>query len=244
MGHWAQWMDTIGEEHLARAKRILDLWHLERQMSRGFEAVIDDHEGLTRQRAQLSQLLRRGRADRVLTVLRGLGTAHGPAGQGAATPKALTATITYIEPQRQAIVHYEAEQAVGEHVGSGAVEKAGDLVVNRRFKGRRGMRWRRGSAEGILAPRILHLNRDGNACCQKRRNRTSKAADPPGSFVMLPERTVASGGRPSTSGTGETATAAPAWPGHPRTAPPARCRALSGTGSAHGMPACPRACCG
>ena len=176
LGDGARWIDTVGDEHFARAKRILDLWHLERQVRRGLRAVIDDHEELTRQRAQLSQLLRRGQADEVLTVLRGLAAQQTSAGDGAAMPKELSATITYVAGHRQVIVDYEAEQAAGEHVGSGAVEKAGDIVVNRRFKGRRGMRWWRANADGILALRILHLNRDWDAYWQKRRNRASKAA--------------------------------------------------------------------
>ena len=176
LGDGARWIDTVGDEHFARAKRILDLWHLERQGSRGLKAVIDDHEELTRQRAQLSQLLRRGQGDEVLTVLRGLAAQQTSAGDGAAMPQKLSATITYVAGHRQAIVDDEAEQAAGEHVGSGAVEKAGDIVVNRRFKGRRGMRWWRANADGILALRILHLNRDWDAYWQKRRNCASKAA--------------------------------------------------------------------
>lgn len=176
LGDGARWIDTVGDEHFARAKRILDLWHLERQVSRGLTAAIDNKEELTRQRVKVSQLIRRGQADQVLTVLRGLAAQQASAGDRAEVPKELSATITYVAGHRQAIVDYEAEQAAGEHVGSGAVEKAGDVVVNRRFKGRRGMRWWRANADGILALRILHLNRDWDAYWQKRRNRASKAA--------------------------------------------------------------------
>jgi len=180
LGDGAKWIDSVGEEHFWRAQRILDLWHLERQVSRGLKAAIDDKAELTRQRATISQLIRRGQADQVLTVLRGraaqTASAGGALGAGAQVPKELAATITYVAEHRQAIVDYEAEKAAGEHVGSGAVEKAGDVVVNRRFKGRRGMRWGRNNADGILALRTLHLNGDWDAHWQKRRKPQGKAA--------------------------------------------------------------------
>ncbi len=176
LGDGAKWIDTVGDEHFGRAKRILDLWHLERQLSRGLKAAIDDKGELTRQRAQVGQWIRSGQADKVLVVLRDLAQQRGSASDGAEVPKELSATITYVDGHRHAIVNYEADKAVGEHVGSGAVEKAGDIAVNRRFKGRRGMRWWRKNADGILALRILHLNGDWDTYWHKRRNPPAKAA--------------------------------------------------------------------
>jgi hypothetical protein len=43
-------------------------------------------------------------------------------------------------------------------LGSGAVEKGVDVVVNRRLKGRRGMRWWRERASGVIALRLAILN--------------------------------------------------------------------------------------
>lgn len=149
-------------------------------MSRGRKAAIDDKAELTRQRATISQLVRRGQADQVLTVLRGraaqTASAGGALGAGAQVPTELAAPITSVEGHRPAIVASEAEKAAGERVGSGAVEKAGDVGVNRRFKGRRGMRWGRNNADSILALRTLHLNGDWDAHWQKRRKPQGKAA--------------------------------------------------------------------
>src|SRR5579885_2747899 len=117
LGDGAKWIDTVGDEHFWRAKRILDLWHLERQVSRGLKAAIDDRAELTRQRATVSQLIRRGQADQVLTVLRGLAAQKASVGDGTGIPKELAATITYVEEHRHAIVDYEVEQAAEEHVG-------------------------------------------------------------------------------------------------------------------------------
>ena len=38
------------------------------------------------------------------------------------------------------------------------MEKGADIVVNRRLKGRRGMRWWRERAEGVVALRLALLN--------------------------------------------------------------------------------------
>jgi hypothetical protein len=48
-------------------------------------------------------------------------------------------------------------------VGSGAVEKAVDVVLNRRFKGRRGMRWWRSNADAITVLRTRILNQESIA---------------------------------------------------------------------------------
>ena len=86
-----------------------------------------------------------------------------------AVPKELLETVTYVVGHQAAIIDYEADQELGEHVGSGAIEKTGDLAVNRRFKGHRGMRWWRKNADGILALRIVRLNDDWDAYWLKRR---------------------------------------------------------------------------
>jgi len=56
------------------------------------------------------------------------------------------------------IPNYAARQAAGATIGSGAVEKGVDIVVNRRLKGRRGMRWWRVRAGGVVALRLAVLN--------------------------------------------------------------------------------------
>jgi hypothetical protein len=51
----------------------------------------------------------------------------------------------------------------GEVMGSGAIEKGVDLVLNRRFKGRRGMRWWRANAKAIVTLRTQILNHQAEA---------------------------------------------------------------------------------
>jgi hypothetical protein len=71
---------------------------------------------------------------------------------------ARTEFATYLDNQRERIPNYAARQAAGETIGSGGGEKGVDIVVNRRLKGRRGMRWWRARADGVVALRLAMLN--------------------------------------------------------------------------------------
>jgi hypothetical protein len=71
---------------------------------------------------------------------------------------ALAEFATYLDNQRERIPNYAARQAAGETIGSGSGEKGVDIVVNRRLKGRRGMRWWRKRADGVVALRLAMLN--------------------------------------------------------------------------------------
>ncbi len=72
--------------------------------------------------------------------------------------RALGEFATYLCNHAVRIPNYTARQAAGETIGSGAVEKGADVVVNRRLKGRRGMRWWRVRAGGVVALRLAVLN--------------------------------------------------------------------------------------
>lgn len=99
-----------------------------------------------------------------------------PTSNPAAIPKELAQTFTYIDGHRHATIDYEADKAAGEHVGSGAIEKAGDLAVNRRFKGHRGMRWWRDNVNASLTLRVLHLNGEWDSRWQATRHTIDPAA--------------------------------------------------------------------
>ena len=171
LGDGAAWEETIQAEHFHRAKRVLDLWHLERRISRALQSVCASQpDELTLHREKLRCWIRQGKAEETLAELRGLAERYRE------VPKELAKTIGYVERHRSAIVNYEADLATGEHVGSGAVEKAGDLVINRRFKGRRGMRWWRKNADALASLRVLYLNGDWDQHWQQRRSPQPKAA--------------------------------------------------------------------
>ena len=71
---------------------------------------------------------------------------------------ALTEVAGYLTALAPAIPDYAARRAAGARIGSGGIEKGVDVVVNRRLKGRRGMRWWRERIEGMVALRVALLN--------------------------------------------------------------------------------------
>jgi Uncharacterised protein family (UPF0236) len=147
LGDGAAWISELTAYHFPQAERRLDLWHL---LTRAHEAV--QAEGLTEVVAEtvwaeLRELLRQGAVAAALTLV----AEHlpGPVGQTFAG---------YLANQRAWIVDAQSLQAQGDIVGSGAVEKGVDLVINRRLKGHRGMRWRRANATALVTLRTQILN--------------------------------------------------------------------------------------
>ncbi|MBO0778638.1 MAG: hypothetical protein J2P37_07390 [Ktedonobacteraceae bacterium] len=77
-----------------------------------------------------------------------------------AEPEAMVKkAITYLENQRPWIGSYEHWRKLGYPVGSGMIERAVSLVINRRMK-KRGMRWCRANATALVALRTDLLNDD------------------------------------------------------------------------------------
>ena len=145
LGDGASW-------HFPTAERRLDLWHL---LHRGHEALLA--EELPEAEAQALWVELAGRLCRgEVEPARELVQQHlrGPAG---------VVFAGYLANQREWIVDAEMLLAQGEIVGSGAIEKGVDLVLNRRFKGRRGMRWWRANANAIVTLRTHMLNRQAEA---------------------------------------------------------------------------------
>jgi transposase len=138
--------------HYPRAERRLDLWHL---LRRGHEALLAEELPEAEAQAlwvELAGRLRRGEVEPARELVQQ--HLRGPAGGGFAG---------YLASQREWIVDAEMLLAQGEIVGSGAIEKGVDLVLNRRFKGRRGMGWGRAKANAIVTLRTHILNRQAEA---------------------------------------------------------------------------------
>ncbi len=76
----------------------------------------------------------------------------------AAPHPALAEFAGYVTTLTPCIPNYAERRAAGERIGSGGIEKGVDVVVNRRLKGRRGMRWWRDRIEGLVALRVALLN--------------------------------------------------------------------------------------
>ncbi len=81
------------------------------------------------------------------------------AGLPSETLKPLQEAVRYLEKQRRWIGSYERWKGQGYPVGSGMIERAVSLVINRRMK-KRGMRWCRPNATAVVALRTDLLNDD------------------------------------------------------------------------------------
>jgi hypothetical protein len=147
LGDGAAWISTIADWCFPGAERRLDLWHLLRRAGEALRAEELEPEPARQVRTERTTRLRCGAvAEAEALVQQHL---HSQVGQRFGG---------YLAQQRAWIVDADALQAHGEVVGSGAVEKAIDLVINRRCKGRRGMRWWRANADGLLVLRTRILN--------------------------------------------------------------------------------------
>ena len=154
IGDGARWISTIAEHHFPYAIRILDLWHLEHPVWKALRVSVPSDEvgevGHT-----LMDLLVRGRTAETLRELVKLVNRY--------ETDALRELTVYVSNNAEWICDYDSLRSEGYPVGSGAVEKAVDIVINRRLKGRRGMRWWRVCADGVVALRVLMLNNDWNS---------------------------------------------------------------------------------
>lgn len=153
LGDGAAWISSVQEEHFPKALRILDFRHLNRRL---WEALHCWKEEEVRSKGEaIGGLLWNGKVDEAIVELQSI--IDGQQGEKAGE------FLGYVENNREWIVPYRRLQEEGYPVGSGAVEKGVDLVINRRLKGRRGMRWRRENAEAVVALRVLQLNEDWDA---------------------------------------------------------------------------------
>jgi hypothetical protein len=71
--------------------------------------------------------------------------------------QALEHFISYLEARAAWIPNYRQRRIERKYIGSGHAEKANDLIVARRQKGR-GMHWSQETSDGLAALRTLILN--------------------------------------------------------------------------------------
>ncbi len=150
LGDGAAWIWQLGAAVLPDATLILDRWHLRDARRRAVRAALPDKAVRTPWSIRIEEQLEAGKVAAAVETLALLArqAPHPALGEFA---RLLTAHAAQIPD-------YAARRAVGQTIGSGAVEKGVDVVVNRRMKGRRGMRWRRDRAEEMVALRVARLN--------------------------------------------------------------------------------------
>lgn len=154
----AKWIKTEQARHFPTATCILDWAHLWREVGHAIRVAARAKMLSVRQR-DYQLLLHRswlwhGEVDRAVEGLHTLAT-----GLTDDPLKTVTEAITYLENQRPWIGSYEQWKQQGYPVGSGLIERAVALVINRRMK-KRGMRWCRPNATAIVALRTDLINDD------------------------------------------------------------------------------------
>jgi hypothetical protein len=149
----AGWIKQVARSHFPQALGILDWGHLARALHKAIRAA---RPGAPRraQRRELHQTLGalawQGEIDAREQELVALRT---PGEEVAA----LESAIRYLASQREWLGNYKAWQEAGYPIGSGAVERGVEIVINRRLAGR-WRRWRRANADAVLALRVEDLN--------------------------------------------------------------------------------------
>ncbi|MBU1228298.1 MAG: UPF0236 family protein [Actinobacteria bacterium] len=142
IGDGAGWIRRMVRDFLPDAVYLLDLFHLKKRL----RVVLGD-EGDESLLGEVTAACVAGEPKRALELLR---TYRPPTPERAELHRKL---IYYVKTNALGIANYVRSDLFG----SGAVEKAVDLIVSRRFKGR-GMSWLRPGALGMLKLRMLRFN--------------------------------------------------------------------------------------
>jgi hypothetical protein len=154
----ANWIKKEQGRHFPQATCILDWAHLWREVSHAIRTAARAKSLSPRERDYQLYLHRswlwQGGVDQAVQGLRTLGQ-----GLAAEPLEIINQAITYLENQRPWIGSYEHWRTLGYPVGSGMIERAVALVINRRMK-KRGMRWRRPNGTAVVALRTDLLNED------------------------------------------------------------------------------------
>jgi transposase-like protein len=154
----ANWIKKEQGQHFPQATCMLDWAHLWREVSHAIRTAARAKSLSQRERDYQLYLHRswlwHGSVEQALQGLRTLGQ-----GLDAEPLEIMNQVITYLEHQRPWIGSYEHWRKLGYPVGSGMIERAVALVINRRMK-KRGMRWCRPNATAVVALRTDLLNAD------------------------------------------------------------------------------------
>jgi hypothetical protein len=157
LGDGAGWIKTQAALHFPRAVKVLDWGHVARAVHKAIRAALPGKAKRAQRKelhAEVPARLWWGDVEGALASLVGLRP-----GEGAEPPAALDEAIGYLHEQRDWLGNYARWRDEGLAVGSGLVERAVGLVINRRMK-KRGMRWRRSNADAVVALRVCRLNDD------------------------------------------------------------------------------------
>lgn len=152
IGDGAGWIRRLIKDFFPSAIYLLDLYHLKRRI----REVLDQEED-EKLYDLIVEACMQGEPEDVLALLDKLIPKDPEHAEKARKLR------VYIRSNKMGIKNYKRTDLFG----SGAVEKAVDLIVSRRFK-LRGMSWFRPGAKGMLALRLLRFNGEWEQYWQKR----------------------------------------------------------------------------
>jgi hypothetical protein len=154
LGDGANWIRTLQQEHFYDATYVLDWFHLQRALADALQPAQAElgTDYVAAKSMALRDLLWFGEVD---LALHRLGKLRGHL-QGGKARDAITDLMRFIRNHRDGI-GYADLAAQGIHVGSGPIEKAADLLINRRCE-LRGMAWYHDTADGICNLRAIRFN--------------------------------------------------------------------------------------
>jgi hypothetical protein len=149
----AEWIQGFVDLHRPDAVRILDFPHALGYVAQAGQAVYGEGStAFTQWFVTQRHTLPYGNPEEVLGVLRQLATpAKRRRAVGASAP--IQASLRYLEKRRE-MLDYAWYHAKGYPIGSGSVESANKLVVERRLKGT-GMHWARAHVNPMVALRTI-----------------------------------------------------------------------------------------
>ncbi len=128
---------------------ILDWYHLSRKVRRLMGMIAEDKYV---KRLYLREIILRlwcGQVDKVIDYLRTQVRAR--------SPDTLDELLTYLEKHESEIIDYRRRQQVGKTIGSGRVEKGGDVVVGHRQKNK-GISWSEKGSRALAVLKVIELN--------------------------------------------------------------------------------------
>ncbi len=149
----ARWIRNFFLETLAMISQktmLLDWQHLRQKCLEMTSRICHGREAKGQLLRQLYRRLWSGKVTAAVDVLR----AYRPR---AKNEEALDGFITYLEARADWIPNYRRRRIERRYIGSGHVEKANDLIVARRQKGR-GMHWSQEMSDALAALRTVMLN--------------------------------------------------------------------------------------
>ena len=163
-GDGGSWIRTLYRDWFYRGRLLLDAYHLRKKIhTRLKEALHPTDQERINDAHRLYHLIKGGKVLTAQKQVRQLNTQTARLRD----PVALRKLEAYLIRHQEGMWYPQAF-AEGIDIGTGAIEKGGDLVICRRFK-LRGMRWSRAGAEKVLQYRLLVLNDEWDSYWQMRR---------------------------------------------------------------------------